>query len=74
MKIEALTRFPIKGLSGEALDGVTLEAGQGFPGDRKFGFARPNSGFVPADPKPLPKTEVLHARTRRQSGTARHRV
>ncbi len=57
MKIEALTRFPIKGLSGQALASVTLEAGQGFPGDRKFGFARPNSGFDPADPKPLPKTK-----------------
>ena len=55
MKIEALTRFPIKGLSGQILDSVTLEAGHGFPGDRKFGFARPNSGFDPADPKPLPK-------------------
>ncbi len=55
MKIEALTRFPIKGLSGQILDSVTLEAGHGFPGDRKFGFARPNSGFDPANPKPLPK-------------------
>ncbi len=55
IKIEALTRFPIKGLSGQLLDSVTLEAGQGFPGDRRFGFARPNSGFDPAAPKPLPK-------------------
>ncbi len=57
MKIEALTRFPIKGLSGQALDSVKLEAGHGFPSDRKFGFARPNSGFNPADPQPLPKTK-----------------
>ncbi len=57
IKIEALTRFPIKGLSGHALERVTLEAGQGFPCDRKFGFARPNSGFDPADPKPLSKTK-----------------
>ena len=57
MKIEALTRFPIKGLSGQALDNVTLKAGQGFSGDRKFGFTRPNSGFDPADPQPLPKTK-----------------
>jgi len=56
LKIEALTRFPIKGLSGHTLDSVKLDAGQGFPCDRKFGFARPNSGFDPADPKPLPKT------------------
>ncbi|MGQ7845176.1 MOSC domain-containing protein [Granulosicoccus sp. 3-233] len=55
VKIAALTRFPIKGLSGQTLETVTLEPGQGFPGDRRFGFARPNSGFDPADPKPLPK-------------------
>lgn len=57
MKIEALTRFPIKGLSGQTLDNVILTTGQGFPGDRKFGFARPDSGFDPADPKPLRKTK-----------------
>lgn len=56
-KIDALTRFPVKGLSGQLLDKVTLETGQGFPGDRQFGFARPNSGFDAADPQPLPKTK-----------------
>ena len=57
MKIEALTQFPIKGLSGQALESVKLEAGQGFPIDRKFGFARPNSGFKPTAPQPLPKSK-----------------
>ncbi len=55
--IDALTQFPVKGLSGQALNSVALEAGKGFPGDRRFGFARPNSGFDPDDPKPLPKTK-----------------
>jgi len=55
--ISTLTRFPVKGLSGQVLEQVTLVAGQGFPGDRQFGFARPNSGFDPAHPKPLPKTK-----------------
>jgi len=55
--ISALTRFPVKGLSGQLLDNVPLEVGQGFPGDRQFGFARPDSGFDPQDPKPLPKTK-----------------
>lgn len=55
--IEALTRFPIKGLSGQQLASVQLDAGEGFPGDRKFGFARPDSGFDPVNPKPLPKTK-----------------
>jgi len=56
-KIDTLTRYPIKGLSGQLLDSVSLEPGQGFPCDRQFGFARPNSGFDPCNPKPLPKTK-----------------
>ena len=56
-KIETLTRYPIKGLSGQVLDSVQLEPGKGFPRDRQFGFARPNSGFDPTDPRPLPKTK-----------------
>lgn len=55
--INALTFFPVKGLSAQPIERVTLVAGQGFPGDRQFGFARPNSGFDPAQPKPLPKTK-----------------
>lgn len=56
-KIETLTRYPVKGLSGQSLENVQLVAGQGFPCDRQFGFARPNSGFDPDNPKPLPKTK-----------------
>ena len=55
--INSLTRFPVKGLSGQLLNSVSLQAGQGFPGDRQFGFARPNSGFDPLNPKPLPKAK-----------------
>ena len=50
--ITALTRYPIKGLSGQELKSVKLERGTGFPCDRQFGFARPNSGFDPDSPKP----------------------
>lgn len=55
--VQSLNRFPVKGLSAQSLDSVLLETGQGFPSDRKFGFARPNSGFDPTAPKPLPKTK-----------------
>lgn len=55
--IDALTRFPVKGMSGEPLESVQLESGQGFPSDRKFGFARPGSGFDPNNPQPLPKSK-----------------
>lgn len=53
--ITALNRYPVKGLSGQPLENVLLTAGQGFPGDRRFGFARPNSGFDSENPEPLPK-------------------
>jgi len=56
-KINTLAHYPVKGLSGQVLESVQLQSGQGFPHDRLFGFARPNSGFDTGDPKPLPKTK-----------------
>ncbi|MEL6467525.1 MAG: MOSC domain-containing protein [Pseudomonadota bacterium] len=58
-RIVALARYPIKGMSAEPLDSVTLQPGEGFPGDRQWGFARPESGFDPYDPKPLPKDKFV---------------
>ena len=54
-----LFHYPVKGLSAQPLDMVDLVAGQGFPFDRVFGFARPGSGFDPENPKPLPKTKFV---------------
>ena len=53
--VDSLYHYPIKGLSPQRLDQVDLRPGVGFPDDRRFGLARPNSGFDPADPRPLPK-------------------
>ena len=65
-RIEQLYTYPIKGLSPQPLESVELAAGQGFPGDRLFGFAKANGGFDPDHPKPLPKTSFVvlmeHAR------------
>lgn len=58
-RIVALARYPIKGMSVEPLDSVILQSGEGFPGDRQWGFARPGSGFDPFDPKPLPKDKFV---------------
>ncbi|WP_237216523.1 MOSC domain-containing protein [Falsiroseomonas oryziterrae] len=55
MRIERITRFPVKGLSPELLEEVMLEAAEGLPGDRRFAFAQGDSPFDPADPKWLPK-------------------
>jgi uncharacterized protein YcbX len=50
MRIERITRYPVKGLSPEELDEVELTAGEGLPGDRQFAFAQGDSGFDPAAP------------------------
>jgi uncharacterized protein YcbX len=55
MRIERITRYPVKGLSAEELDEVELTAGQGLPHDRRFAFAKADSGFDPAAPSWLPK-------------------
>ncbi|WP_299618008.1 MOSC domain-containing protein [uncultured Tateyamaria sp.] len=57
--ISGLNRFPVKGLSAETLDTLTLTEGEGVPGDRLFGFARYNSGFDPTNPEPLPKERFV---------------
>lgn len=53
--VEMLHHHPIKGLSAQPLAAVMLAAGEGFPHDRVFGFARHDSGFDPENPRPLPK-------------------
>jgi len=57
--VTALYRYPVKGLSAEALETVSLSAGQGFPLDRAYAFALEKTEFDPAAPKALPKTFFL---------------
>lgn len=59
LEITQLCRFPVKGLSAEPLQTLSLSAGDGIPGDRLFGFARYNAGFDPANPQPLPKERFV---------------
>ncbi len=59
MKIDAIFRFPVKGLSAEALDRVEVVAGEGLPGDRRFALALAGAGFDPAEPEWLPKSKFL---------------
>lgn len=54
--LKHLLTYPIKGLSGQALDSVDLNQGLGFPLDRSFAFARHGSGMDPEKPKPMPKS------------------
>jgi len=48
-------RYPVKGLSAEALPRVALTPGQTIPFDRGWAIENGASGFDPADPKTLPK-------------------
>ena len=51
--------YPIKGLSGQPLREVALEAGQGFPGDRAYALARPDGAYVPGVRQALPKDQFF---------------
>lgn len=58
-KIAALYRYPVKGLSPEALDRTRLTAGATVPADRLYAIENGPSGFDPADPKYFPKQRFL---------------
>ena len=66
MKLAALYRYPIKGLSPEPLEAAALTAGGYFPGDRLFAIENGPARFDPAAPKHQPKIKFLmlmrHAR------------
>jgi uncharacterized protein YcbX len=59
MRIEYLYRYPVKGLTAEALEASPLEAGQAMPWDRVFALALGDAPFDPAAPKFLPKRHFL---------------
>jgi uncharacterized protein len=50
MRIEYLYRYPVKGLTAEALEWTEVEAGGCIPWDRAFALAQGDSGFDPAAP------------------------
>ena len=59
IEISALYRYPVKGLSAEPLEAVTLEAGSCFPWDRAYAIENGPSGFDAEAPQKLPKTKFL---------------
>lgn len=52
-------RFPVKGLSPQALEDVVVTAGAGLPVDRLFAFAHARSKFNAAAPQPISKANYL---------------
>jgi len=58
-RITALYRYPVKGLSPEALEEVALKAGETFPWDRAYAIENGGGRFDPEHPKYLPKISFL---------------
>jgi uncharacterized protein YcbX len=59
MRVAALYRYPVKGLSPQALAFASLETDGYFPGDRLFALENGPSGFDPARPEHQPKIKFL---------------
>jgi uncharacterized protein len=57
--ISAIYRYPVKGLSAEALDRVALDVGQCLPQDRRFAIALGSTAFDAAEPHWLAKTHFI---------------
>lgn len=64
--VDAIYRYPVKGLSAERLDGARLEAGEVLPFDRAYAIENGPSRFDPYRPSHVPSTGFLtlarHAR------------
>jgi hypothetical protein len=58
-KIEAIYRYPVKGLSPEPLTRTRLNVGQTLPYDRHYAVENGPSGFDPAAPRYFPKQRFL---------------
>ena len=58
-RIDAIYRYPVKGLSPQALDRVRLTAGATLPADRLYAIENGPSGFDPAAPAYFPKQRFL---------------
>jgi uncharacterized protein len=71
--LHGIYRFPVKGLSSEALDRVTLAPRQTVPGDRLYAIENGPSGFDPAAPKYQPKMRFLMLMRNERLATLRTR-
>lgn len=58
-RLSAIYRYPVKGMTPQRLDTVTLEPGQTLPLDRAWAIENGPGKFDPAAPRYLPKTAFL---------------
>ena len=59
VRIERLYRYPVKGLTAEALEATQVEPGRAIPWDRAFALAQGDALFDPEQPGWRPKTEFM---------------
>ncbi len=59
MRIEYLYRYPVKGLSAEAMEFAEVQEGRSIPWDRAFALAQGDAEFDPARPAWLPKQNFM---------------
>jgi uncharacterized protein YcbX len=59
VNVARIFRYPVKGLSPEPLERVTLTAGECLPHDRRFAIARATAPFDPQRPEWLHKTNFF---------------
>lgn len=59
MRVEHLYRYPVKGLTAEALETATLAPGQMIAWDRAFALAQGTAPFDPAAPAWMQKTHFM---------------
>jgi MOSC domain-containing protein len=58
-KLQAIYRYPVKGLSAEPLQGAELAVGSTIAGDRIYAVENGPSGFDPSAPRYVPKQRYL---------------
>jgi uncharacterized protein len=58
-RVDAIYRYPVKGLSAEKMERVTLVPGECLPHDRRFAIALGSTVFNPDSPEWLPKTKFV---------------
>lgn len=59
IRVSAIYRYPVKGLSPEPVERALLSPGENLPQDRRFALARASTVFDPTHPEWLPKTSFF---------------
>jgi uncharacterized protein len=72
-KVNAIYRYPVKGLSPEPLGRTPLTPGETVPGDRLYAIENGPSGFDPQVPRHQPKTRYLMLMKNERLATLRTR-